>query len=76
MKREFISIEGHSSLVKDLSSGAILNTNKEEIQRARESKKRMLVEKEKKLAMENDVADLKKEFAELKDLIKTMIEKQ
>lgn len=74
-RREYISVDGHSSLVKDMSTGAILNTNVEEIQRARELKKRLLVKKEKEKAMEDDIAYLKKEFSELKDLIKTMIEK-
>ena len=75
MKRELRDVEGHSSLVKDLSTGAILNTNKEEIQRAREMKKRVIAKREKEKAMQEDIADLKKEFSELKDLIKTMIEK-
>jgi hypothetical protein len=75
MKKELRHVEGHSSLVKDLSTGAILNTNKEEIQRAREMKKRVIAKREKEKAMQEDIADLKKEFSELKDLIKTMIEK-
>lgn len=74
-RREYISVDGHSGLVKDMSTGAILNTNVEEIKRAREMKKRTIAKREKEKAMQEDVADLKKEFSELKDLIKTMIEK-
>lgn len=75
-RKGFVAVEGHSGLVKDMSTGAILNTNSEEIRRARESKKRMLEKKAAEQAMQNDVAELKQEFSELKDLIRTMIEKQ
>lgn len=75
-RKGFVAVEGYSSLVKDMSTGAILNTNSEEIRRARESKKRMLEKKAAEQAMQNDVAELKQEFSELKDLIRTMIEKQ
>lgn len=75
-RKGYVTVEGYTGLVKDMSTGAILNTNNEEIRRARESKKRMLEKREAEQAMQNDVAQLKQEFSELKDLIRTMIEKQ
>ena len=48
MKRQYIQIEGQSALVKDISSGAILNVNNESINKARNRKIRE-AEKEKEL---------------------------
>jgi|TARA_B100001093_G_C26180065_1_gene739435 hypothetical protein len=65
MKRQYIQIEGQSALVKDISSGAILNVNNESINKARNRKIRE-AEKEKELVeLKNDVSEIKKMLSAL-----------
>ena len=74
-EREFVKVEGSSSLAKDLSTGVVINTNEEEIQLARRRKEIRLKEKADREQMTNEVSELKDEIAELKALIKAMAEK-
>ena len=71
MKRQYIQIEGQSALVKDISSGAVLNVNNDSINKAR-SRKIREAEKEKELVeLKNDVSEIKKM---LSALTKKMVE--
>jgi hypothetical protein len=63
-----LKVEGHTNLVRDTNSGAILNINKTEIEAARAKKLR---EKQR----EADIIDLKNEVGELKNLLKSIIDK-
>ena len=40
MKKEYIMVDGNSSLARDPETGGIVNINKEEISKAREAKKK------------------------------------
>lgn len=65
MKRQYIQIEGQSELVKDISSGAILNVNNDSINKARARKTRA-AEKEKELVeLKNDVSEIKQMLSQL-----------
>ena len=56
---KLINIEGHPGLARDSVSGAIVNINKSDIDRAR-SRKYALKEKEKRFdQLENDVSEIK-----------------
>jgi len=61
-------VEGHSNLVRDTSTGAILNINKDEISAAR---KRKLERKQKEQEFEN----LKDEVGDIKKMLTQIIEK-
>lgn len=61
-------VEGHSNLVRDTSTGAILNINKDEISAAR---RRKLERKQK----EQEIVDLKNEVSEIKNMLNKLIEK-
>ena len=61
-------VEGHSNLVRDTSTGAILNINKEEISAAR---KRKLERRQK----EKDFENLKNEVGDIKNMLTKIIEK-
>jgi hypothetical protein len=71
-----IKVEGHSNLVRDTRSGAIININKKEIERAR----RMKVErKEKEVTFENlksDVSELKNDMSDIKQMLQKLVGKQ
>ena len=61
-------VDGHESLVRDLSTGAILNINKDEISAAR---KRKLERRQKEKEFEN----LKNEVSDIKIMLTKIIEK-
>ena len=61
-------VEGHESLVRDLSTGAILNINYDEISAAR---KRKLERRQK----EKEFEDLKNEVSDIKIMLTKIIEK-
>ena len=64
----FKDVEGHSNLVRDTSTGAILNINKDEISAAR---KRKLERRQK----EKEFEDLKNEVGDIKNMLTKIIEK-
>ena len=61
-------VEGHSNLVRDTSTGAILNINKDEISAAR---KRKLERRQKEQEFDN----LKDEVGDIKKMLTQIIEK-
>ena len=64
----YIKVEGHSNLVRDGSTRAILNINKEEISAAR---KRKLERRQKEQEFDN----LKDEVGDIKKMLTQIIEK-
>lgn len=63
-----IKVAGHSNLVKDEFSGAILNTNQNEINQARLRKLNSKRKEEELQSMKDDISDLKV-------MIKSLIER-
>ena len=63
-----INVEGHSNLVRDTNSGAILNINKSEVEIAR-------ARKEARRQKDRELEDLKNEVGEIKNLLHKLIEK-
>jgi len=63
----YLKVEGNSNLVRDTSTGAILNINKDEISAAR---KRKLERKQKEQEFEN----LKNDVTEIKSMLQKLIE--
>ena len=61
------NVEGFNSLIKN-EHGVVLNTNKSEIEAARERKKL-------RQQKDNEVEELKNDVSELKDMIKQILEK-
>ena len=71
-----IKVEGHSNLVRDTRSGAIININKKEIERARRMKAER---KEKEVTFENlksDVSELKNDMSDIKQMLQKLVGKQ
>lgn len=66
---QYINVEGSSGMVRDKETGAILNTNKSEIERAR---KRKIISKKKEEEfddMKTDIKELKNNMVEMKTLL-------
>lgn len=66
--KKYIRVEGNSGLVRDRETGAILNANVTEIQKARLKKNR---EKQQEL----EIQELKKDVSEIKVLLTKLVEK-
>lgn len=64
----YVKVKDHTGYVRDKSSGAVLNMNKEEIEAA---KKR----KAERLAKNKEISDLKNEVSDIKDMLKAIVEK-
>tara|TARA_Y100000389_G_C17444048_1_gene510450 strand:- start:237 stop:446 length:210 start_codon:yes stop_codon:yes gene_type:complete len=65
---KYINVDGHKGLVRDKSNGAILNTNKEEIEAARKRKAE-------RLSKEKEIIDLKNEVHDIKNMLTKLVEK-
>ncbi len=65
---KLVRINGQKDLAKDEDTGAVLNTDVEEVEQAREIK-------EKRKEKEEEFAQLKNDVSELKDMMKQLIEK-
>ena len=63
-----IRVKGHTNLVRDKRTGAILNTNRNEIARARKIKDIKNKENEVIQNLSQDVDVLKKDMKEIKEL--------
>lgn len=72
-----VNIEGHLGLVRDCSSGAILNTNNTEYEnylvRREKLKQQKLAETEKESRRDTELQDLKAEVQELKQMITGLV---
>ena len=64
----YVRIEGHKGFVRDKRRGAIINTNKEEIEAA---KKR----KAERLNKDKELSDLKNEVSDIKKMLTKIVEK-
>jgi hypothetical protein len=66
--KDYIPVAGNSSLARDPKTGAIININTLEINEARERKAARNKEKQ-------EIQQLKTEVAEIKQLLKQLVEK-
>ena len=64
----YIKVEGHTNLIRDNNSGAVLNINKNDISAA---SKRKLERRQK----EKEFEDLKNEVGDIKNMLTKIIEK-
>lgn len=72
---EYLKVEGHSDLVRDLSSRAIINTNKREYEEYME-RVRMAEEKDQLLSQHTeDINNIKNDLQEIKTLLFTLVNK-
>ncbi|MBF86027.1 MAG: hypothetical protein CL489_16360 [Acidobacteria bacterium] len=63
----YIEVEGHKDLVRDMNTTAILNTNKNAYQQAKERSARIEREKE-------EINILKHDVNEIKDMLQKLLE--
>lgn len=68
MKRH-LKVEGHTNLIRDSRTGAILNTNTTEIERARKLKQVSEERQEHINSLTEDVKGLKEDMYQIKELL-------
>ena len=64
----YIPVEGHPNLFRDASTGAIINNDKSKAAKARAQREKILKEKQ-------EIEELKSDVAEIKNLLKQLLER-
>ena len=70
---EFIKVEGHTSLIRDVNSNAIINTNKSEYQLYIQRRKAREKQSDELRGAVKEINNLKKDIREIKELIKEIV---
>ena len=65
---KLVKVNNNSNLVKDEETGAVLNNNVEDVEKAKEIKEKRIEKEEELIQLKNDVSDLK-------DMMKQLLEK-
>ena len=70
---EFIKVEGHTHLIRDVNSNAIINTNKTDYQLYMQRVKVRERQSDKLRGAVKEINNLKKELREIKELVKKIV---
>jgi len=74
MKNNFVKVESDASLVRDMSSDAIINRNKSEFDKFNNLSKIKYKEKQEFNQVKTDLSEVKQELKELKELLKSIVQ--
>ena len=66
---KYLKVESDTSLIRDMDSGAIINTNKSEYDKFMELSKRKYKEKQEMKNLKDDVEGMKSDIQEIKSLL-------
>jgi hypothetical protein len=73
---QFLKVEGHNGLVRDMSTGAIINTNRTEYEEYM-ARKRLAEQRELEISKHSeDINILKNEMQEIKSMILQLLQKK
>jgi len=70
----YLKVKNEKHLIRDTTSGAILNTDDISLQKYLKKRESIRAEKEKKLRQEEEINNLKKDVKEIKELVLTLVE--
>lgn len=70
-----VKVEGHTDLVRDMNSGAVISINSTEAENARQRKHRQQLEEQEQRELKSDVDQLKNDISVIKDLLTKLAEK-
>jgi hypothetical protein len=74
MKNRFVSVKNHEGLLRDNTTGAIINKDKSGYESYMANRERLANEKEKIKNLENNVEELKTDISDIKSLLLKFIE--
>ena len=72
MDLNYYKVEGHSDLIRDVSTNAIINTNMNEYENYTSLKKIKEAEKQRIENLENDLNSMKNDLNEIKNLLRAL----
>jgi hypothetical protein len=72
---QFAKVKDHDGLVRDLSSGAIINTNRSEYENYMKARERALGNDLKITQQAEDINNLKQSVSEIKELLQILVQK-
>ena len=72
---DYKPVEGHSDLIKDMHSKAVINTNRSAYLAAVQRKKNLLAQKDELRDATREINILKSEMHEIKNLLVKLVEK-
>lgn len=70
-----LKVEGHTDLVRDAKTGAVININKTESDLARQRKHNWRSQMQEQEQLKSDVDQLKNDMSDIKDLLTKLVEK-
>lgn len=70
-----IKVDGHPDLIRDVHTGAIVNSNESDFHQYMESYRKRQNQRVKVDTLESDISELKNEMNEIKDLLRQLISK-
>ena len=73
---KFIAVEGHQGIARDAKTGAIVNINSNEIEQARAVKALRRKKDDETEIIKEEVASLKNDMSEIKQLLHQLVEKR
>jgi hypothetical protein len=71
----YVPVKGHSGLVRDTESNALINVDKTAIERAREKKQAKRKKRQEEFEMKQRVASLESDISEIKNMLKAILTK-
>jgi uncharacterized protein YceH (UPF0502 family) len=73
---KLIPVKDHGDLVRDVHSGAIININTSEVEKARERKAKRAQDRSSKQQLENRVDELSNDIEQIKQMLQTLLEQK
>ena len=74
MENNFVIVKSDASLVRDITSDAIINRNKSEFDKFNNLSKIKYKEKQEFNQVKTDLSEVKQELKELKELLKSIVQ--
>ena len=72
---KYVPVKGHSGLVRDTESNALINLNAAEIEQARERKRLKIEKRQSEQSLKDKVEAIESEITEIKSMLKILINK-
>jgi len=70
-----LKVEGHTDLIRDKKTGAVININRSESDLARNRKYTWRLQQQEQQQLKSDVDQLKNDMSDIKDLLTKLVEK-
>ena len=75
MEDKFIQVDGHPDLSRDMNSGAIINRNRSAYDRAKRRAAEAQIQRDEIRSATREINNIKCEMHEIKDMLKTLLDR-